>query len=59
MLSIFKKLKECQYEAGKVRNEETMLLYKIGEAGRGQIMWDNADTEKKKVDFILNANEDF
>lgn len=47
MLNIFKKLKECQYEAGKVRNEKRMLLYKIGEVRRGQIMWDNADPEKK------------
>lgn len=44
---MFQKLKEGQYESGKVRNEKRMVQYKIREAGRGQIIWDNADPEKK------------
>ena len=41
------KLKEGQYESGEVRNEKRMVQYKTGEVGRGQIMWDITDPDKK------------
>lgn len=44
---MFQKLKEGQYESGKVRNEKRMVQYKIKGVGRGQIIWNNADPEKK------------
>lgn len=40
---------------GKVRNENRMVQSKTGEADRSQIMWDNADPEKK-IRFYLKCN---
>lgn len=35
---MFQKLKEGQYESGKVRNEKITVQCKIGEVGRCQII---------------------